>query len=223
MARWLLLPPAFLLLGPVAIAEVGEPRRDQVPLADLIEIVILEHQLLAVDATSGDIGVELLLGENVLWRATRGRVGVVLTDERLLAVATGSSTWSELRYLRGERPPAGAALGDRVALVTTDQRAIGFDANSGRLTEYRLGPQEVLRDFRVAANVGVVVTDRLVLGLSADTGGFFPRKLQLKEKIRSLDMRANVGLVRTDRRLLTFRGPTGSWSARRLDLVDEGG
>jgi hypothetical protein len=221
--RLRLLLPVLFLVGRAATAQVGEPARDEVPLEDLLEIVVLSHELVAIDATAGDINLELHLGEKVQWKGTRGRVGIALTGERMLAVSTGSSTWAELRYLNSERPPTGASLGDRVALITTNQRAIGFVASTGRLAEYRLGPQEVLRDSGVAANVGVVITNRLALGLSSEAGGFFTSKLQLKEKIRSLEMRANVGMIRTDRRLLTFRGPSGTWSERRLDLVDQGG
>jgi hypothetical protein len=222
MRRLLGLLLSLLVGAGSAAAQVVEPFRDEVPLADLLEIVILEHQLLAIDATAGDSSVELHLGERVHWKGTRGRVGLVLTDERVLAVATGSPAWRELRLLRGERLPAGAALGDRVALVLTSQRAIGFDAGAGRLAEYRLGPQESLRSSRVAENVGVVVTDRKALGLSSEAGGFFESTLQVREKIQGLDVRANLAMLRTDRRILTFRGPTGSWSERRLDLVDRG-
>ena len=44
-------------------------------------------------------------------------------------------------------------LGDRVALVLTSRRAIGFDGGSGNLVEYRLGPRERLLTNRVGENV----------------------------------------------------------------------
>ena len=221
MGRRMGLLLVLVIAWPVS-AQIDEPFRDEVPLADLLEIVILERQLLAVDATGGDVATELHLGERVHWKGTRGRVGVVLTDERVLAIGTGQAAWRALRLLRGESPPDRASLGDRVALVTTSQRAIGYDAVSGRLLEYRLGPREIQRASGVAENVAVVVTDRKALAISSEAGGFFESKLQLREKVRDLDLRANIAVLRTDRRILTFRGPSGSWSERRLDLVDSG-
>jgi hypothetical protein len=211
---------AACLLGAAlpASAQVP-PAPGEVPLADVLEIVQLEHELVALDAASGgQTTLALHLDETVLWLGSKGRVGVVLTDQRVLAVAVGSAAWQETRYRRSELPPASALLGDRVALVATAARAIGFDGGSGKLIEYDLGPNERLVDLRVAENVGLVVTDRVALGLSPNAGGFFESRLQPRERVARVDVRANLCTVTTDRRILIFRGPTASWSERRLDL-----
>ena len=63
-------------------------RADETPLEDVLELVHLERQILAIDALGGgETSVTLELGEQVLWSRSRGRVGVVLTDRRVLAVA----------------------------------------------------------------------------------------------------------------------------------------
>ena len=165
------------------------------------------------------MSVRLNLTERVLWSGSRGTVGVVITNERLLAVTTGSAAWQEERYQRGEAPPADALLGDRVALATTPRRVIGF-LGTGNLVEYRLGPRESLRSVRVGENVGVVVTDRKAVGLSPSTGRFTETKLQLHERIESVDTRSTLATVTTNRRLLVFRAPTGAWSERRRELND---
>ncbi len=206
---------AAILLGPV-LAHAQTPRRDQLPLGDLIEIVVQEEELLAIDAAGGGTSVvRRQLNEEVVWVGTRGLVGVVVTDRRVLAVATGSSRWQEAPYERGERPPAGAALGDRVALVTLRQRVLGFLGTTNRFAEVRLGPNEDLDAVQVGANVAVVVTDRHAYGLSPDAGGFFPIRLQLREKLASVSARSNLVTVETDQRVLVFRGPTGTWAERR--------
>ena len=76
-----------------------------------------------------------------------------------------------------------ALLGDRVALIVTTQRALGFDGGSANLVEYRLGPQESLLAMRADANVAVVITDRNLLGLSPFTGGFFSTDFHLRERL----------------------------------------
>ena len=189
--------------------------RDQVPLGDLIEIAVLDDELVAFDAEGGGTSiVRKRLGERILWVATRGLLGVVITDERVLAIATRGS-WQEVDYERNESPPAGAHLGDRVALVMMRQRALGFLGSVNRFVESRFGPQEDLRALRVGANVAVVVTDREALGLSPDAGGFFPIRLHLKEQIEDVVARSNLATVNTNRRILVFRSPTGTWADKR--------
>ena len=90
-------------------------------------------------------------------------------------IRVGSTIRSSIHSARaGESaPPPPPLLGDRVALVVTEQRVLGFDGGSRNLVERRLGPREQVLRTEVAANVAVVVTDRRALGLSPFAGGFF--------------------------------------------------
>lgn len=194
---------------------------DETPVEDVLEIVALEGRLLAIDARGGgQTSVLLEIGERVVWSRSRGKVGVALTDRRILAVTTGSASWQETRYRRTETHPKLALLGDRVALVHTSERVLGFTSVGGNLIEYQLGPNESLVDLRTGANVAAFLTSRQALGLSAKLGGFFPADLQLQERIIEFTPRANLVTVRTSRRLLIFRAPTGSWEERKLELRD---
>jgi hypothetical protein len=189
------------------------------PLADALEIVVLDHKLLAIAAERGGQRVQPLeLGERVLWHKARGRVGVVLTNRRILAVASRSGSWQDARYRSTETPPRAASLGDRVALILTNQRVLGFDGGSGNLIEQTLGPRESILSTGVGENVVVVATDRRALGLSPFNGGFFEAKLHLGERLESVSALANHATIATSRRLLTFRASSGTWEERRLDL-----
>jgi hypothetical protein len=206
-------------LASAAPAQMLAPSRDEVPLTDLLEILVLERELVAVDAASGgETAVMLHLGEQVVWSGARGRVGVVLTDQRALAVSVDSAAWQEKRYQRAERPPEAAMLGDRVALVVTSKRALAFNAGGAGLLEHRFGTGEKLLSSRVGENVGVVVTNRKALGFSPSAGGFFESRLQPRERLGSVEARSNLVTVSTDRRVLIFRAPSGAWSERKLDL-----
>lgn len=218
LAFLLVLPLAAPFLCASAAAQTVF-RADETPLADLLEIVVLEREVMAIDAEGGGVTTaRLRLGEDVLWSTARGKVGLVATDQRILAASTGSSIWAELAYERGEVRPQGAILGDRVALLVTSNRAIGFNGRAGGLVDYRFGPREKLLATGIGENVAVVVTDRYALGLSPQTGGFHERAMQLKERLQSVDTRSNLATITTDRRILIFRGPTASWGERRLEL-----
>jgi hypothetical protein len=209
------LAASILLTAALASAQ----RADEVPLADLLEVLVLDRQLVAIDARGGgQRTTPLRLDERVSWRGARGKVGVALTDQRILAVAVGSGAWQEADRQRKEKLPTEALMGDRVALVVTSHRVIGFDGGSGNLVESRLGIRERVQASRTGENVAVVVTDRRALGLSPSVGGFFEAKLRLEERLESVEAGANLATVTTSRRVLIFRAPSGSWEERRRTL-----
>ena len=192
---------------------------EEVPLEDVLEIVVLKRKLLAIGARGGgQVELDLEIGERVLSTESRGRVGVALTDRRVLAVTDRSGSWQEERYLQTEKASTQVQLGDRVALITTSQRLLGFDGGSGNLIETRMGPHEKLLRTAVGSNVVVAVTDRRALGLSPSVGGFFPTPMRLGERIESVTAKADLVTVITSTRILIFRGPSGSWEERNLDL-----
>jgi hypothetical protein len=207
---------ALLLLAP------GAPRAEpsiEVPLADVLEVFVLDRDLVAVDARGGgQTTTPLRLQEQVAWIGSRGKVGVVLTDQRVLAVAAGSAAWQQADRQLEEVLPSSATLGDRVALVLTSRRAIGFDGGSGNLVESSLGLRERVLAWRTGENAAVVVTDRRALGLSPVVGGFFVRKLYLEERLETVTAGANLATVTTNRRVLIFRSPSGSWEERLRKL-----
>jgi hypothetical protein len=208
---------ALVCLG-LVLAGTADASEDAL-LAPLLDVIVLEREILAIDAEGGGETRERLeIGENVLFAKQRGKVGVAVTDRRILAVATRSGSWQEARYRRGETPPLDASLGDRVALLLTAQRAIGFDGGSGNLIEASIGPQEVATRTAVGQNVAVVVTNRRALGLSSERGGFFDTRLRVGEPVESISALAKTVTLQTDRRLLIFRGPSGSWEERRLPI-----
>jgi hypothetical protein len=212
MSLRILLPALFtgLLLGGQAGAELREP--GETPLADVLQLLVLERDVVAVDGLAGtELRERLELGEVVLSAESRGRVGVVLTDRRVLAVAVRSGSWQEARYRRGEAPPAGVFLGEQVALVVTSKRAIGFDGGSGNLVERSLGPRERVLAADASGAVGVIVTDRRALGVSPFVGGFFVTKLRVEETLDAVAATGNFATVRTSRRLLTFQAASGAW------------
>jgi hypothetical protein len=211
--RLLLL--SLLLQTPPALG--FEPPGER-PLADVLQLVVLRREVRALDASGGEIVAELERGEQIHWHAARGRVGVVLTDRRVLAVTSLSAAWQESRYRLRESPPSEALLGETVALVITASRAIGLDGGSGNLIEKSLGPGEIVLAVGIAENVGVVVTDRRALGISPFAGGFFEAHLPPGERYVRVEASANFASVHTSRRILNFRAPSGSWVESHIPL-----
>jgi len=212
-----LLKLSGLLLALIAATAPARAQNipGEVPLADVLEVLVVDRELLAIDAAGGGQTVaRLRLEETVLWKGARGKVGVIITDQRVLAVATQSGSWQEVDYGRTELRPKSALLGERVALAITSERVLGFNGGSGSLVEYRLGPREKIVAARAGENVGVVVTDRQALGLSPFLGGFFATPIGLKDQIESVSAESNIATLTGGRRILIFRATTGTWEER---------
>lgn len=202
-----------LLVLPAAAEHAGSP------LEDRLQLFVLPHSIVAIDARGGGQREEALeLGERVVLQRSDGRVAVALTDRRILAVAAGSAAFQQARFGRGETLVGEPRLGDRVALFVTNRRVVGFDGGSGNLVETRLGPREQVVGLAVANSVAIAATGRRALGLSPFRGGFFEVRLRLDEGGTALTANGEVATVATGERLLTFRAASGSWEERRLGL-----
>ena len=212
----------MLMISGAARGAEGGPGLNDVPLSQLLEVIVVDREILAFDARAGgQIRKELRLDERVLWHGTRGEVGVVLTDQRILAIGVGSKAWRVVELQLGEVSPQKAMLGDRVVLVVTERRAIGFGGKPFSLSVKPLGINEVVLARRVGENVAVVVTNRRAIGLSPLLAGFAEIDLWIRETVQSVNAAANLATLRSDRRVLIFRASTRSWEERRLDLPED--
>jgi hypothetical protein len=219
MERRLKIGGLLLAMAAISVPAGAQGVPGEVPLADVLEILVVDRDLLAIDAAGGgQTAARLRLQETVLWKGARGKVGVVITDQRILAVATQSGSWQQTDYGRTEQPPESALLGERIALALTSERVLGFNGGSGNLAEVRLGPREQVVAARAGENVGVVVTDRRALGLSPFLGGFFSVPLTLGDQVEDVTAESNLATLTFGRRVLIFRATTGSWEERLRDL-----
>lgn len=189
---------------------------DAGPIDDRVQWHVLEREILALDAAGGGAHrAPLGVGERVLETWVDGEVGVALTERRLIAVTARTGGVHEVRFLAGERVLAGPLLGDRVALVATTRRALGFDGGSGNWLEASLGPRERVVATAVANHVAALATERRVLGLSPLRGGFFEAPLALDDAPLALRATGDLATLRTRTRLLVFRAGATGWSERR--------
>jgi hypothetical protein len=211
------LGAALVLPGPPAIGQVL--RAPEAELEDVIEIALVGRDLLAYDLLgSGSPSMRLEIGEEVAWMHASGRIGVVVTDRRLLAVTNASGIWHEERLRVHESRPDRALLGKRVALVVTDKRLLGFDSGSATWLDIDIGPNERVREARVGAQTGLVLTDRTAYGLSPHAGGFFATPMSVQERVESVRVGANMATISTSRRVLVFRAPSGTWTEDRRKI-----
>jgi hypothetical protein len=203
--------------GPnVHIFTTPSPFFDLRPIEDQLEIVQRDEHLLAVDAWSGAVAeIELGIDEEVLWSQVRGRIGLVVTNRRMLATVPADD-WNERLFEVSESQPVRIVVGDRVALVATDRRVLTFEGLSGTWSETALGPRERVLSAAAGTNVAVAVTRTRVLGVAAASGGVFEAELGIREEAEQVRVHGSFATVETKLRLLTFRAPSGTWVSTDL-------
>jgi len=209
---------AGLLAAPV-------PARAQIPLypdeVERLDVITIQQDgrnLYAINAlTANRTRIRLDVDEVVLFNQSRGRVGVVLTDRRALGVTVGSN-FHQARYRIAERAPDFAVVSDRVALVATAQRALGFVGAASGWIQEELMPGENVEVIRAGAAVGIATTNRRALGLAPEVGRFSSLAFRLRESLASIDAADTLATLRTDQRILVYSGPRASWTFRALDL-----
>ncbi len=216
--RWMIRTACVVLVSLAASSSAIGDAFDERATLDVLQIQLIGRDLHAIDARGGNLIERLEIGESIRWQGSRGLVGMVLTDRRVLAASARSARWQSERYLRTETPPADALLGERIAVWLSSKRALVLDGQQGTLSSESLGPLERIVATRLGANVGVVVTNRRALGTAPRLGGFVGIHLTPNEGPAEVTVTGNVATVLTRRRLLTFRGPVGSWGERRRKI-----
>jgi hypothetical protein len=181
---------------------------------DVISIQQDGRDLLAFNSVAGtQARVRLDVDEYVLFNESRGRVGIVLTDRRALGIGAGGN-FQEARYRISERAPDFAVVSERVALVATSRRALGFVGRTGGWIEESFTPGENVEAIRAGAAVGIAATNRRVLGLAPDVGRFASLTLRLRESLEAIDAQDTLATLQTDQRILVFSGPRAVWTER---------
>ncbi|MFI5314823.1 MAG: hypothetical protein ACHQ6T_03925 [Myxococcota bacterium] len=176
----------------------------------------VDRHLIAVAGVGfAAIETDLELGETVVALDSRGFVGVIATNHRLLGVGARSSQFAELRYRIAEKPVDANAVHvlDRVALVELHTRLVGFSAELGGWFELGLGPGEYPRRIDGEGGIAAMVTPRRAIAFSSRSSGFVEESLGPEEDVEGTTFSdASVTLI-LPHKILIFRAGDNRWSS----------
>lgn len=208
----------FFALMLTALAGVGvcideddayfEPEKD-----DFLQIQIVDGRVLALRNKKPSAPVALDFGEEVLMTEEEGRMGAVVTDERLLAVSTASGDWQSEPLEFGEAEAAELMVGENVVLLLTNERILGFGGAENRFAAFDLALYDRPVAYDVGKNIGVVVLPDRAVGFSAATGRFSEIEFFV-DSFDFLEVAATLALVHTDDSIHIYHASTGTWSTR---------
>ncbi len=197
-------PPGFDIHG-----------RDGGAVEDVIDIHAVDGEVVAV--RKGRVLRRQGLGvrEEVLWIGSKGHVGAVLTDRRLLVISGNSPNWQDRDFLLDEAAEdmeANIMISNFLILAVTHRRIIFFDglSNSWVVKDIPLHDrvEKILIDHYVAA----VITEKCSYGVAARRNRFVEQRFGSDEKVESTRTRPHSVTIYTNRNLLVFRSRTPFWS-----------
>jgi hypothetical protein len=113
----------------------------------------------------------------------------------------------------------GVEIEDRLDVLRVDRRLLAISADSGRILEMKLRPDERLVLLESQGVVGVAVTNDRLLGATTESSGWQEVRLRLRERKSPVE-RVYVGdrlaLVPLERRLLALTAGAGTWTELEL-------
>jgi hypothetical protein len=189
-------------------------------IENLIDIVTANGKVIAIIRGTRVKPVDLLRREKVLWTEARGNLGAFLTDSRFFVISTTSPDWRILRLKLDESADKSiAVVSPYVAVLITENRAIGFNGSYNRFIEIRLPLKDELLTVKSGDYVAVVITTSRVYGLAANSSSFIEARLRVTETVEEVKVSSSKVIVRTSDRLLSFVVNSSTWREYRLDLI----
>ncbi len=185
-------------------------------IEDLIDLIETDSKIIAVIEGRKSISFDLRSEEKVVWNGSRGDLGAILTNIHFSVISVTSNAWRSLQLNLSESEKGSASLSPYLALLVTEDRAIGYDAASNRFIETQLSTHDELIAAKVDKYVAVVVTSKRAYGLASEASSFSEVRLRNRETIESVKVTASKATVRTSDRVLTFEVTGNRWNEHRF-------
>ncbi len=184
---------------------------------DLVDILEVDDKIYAILSSGKKFSFDLRRTESVQWLDARGYLAAFLTNLRFVVISYKSDDWQIAPLKLSESSNNVPGLSPTLALLTTNSRAIAFNAISNRFVEKEF----LLRDELLAAEIGeqiaIVVTSSRAYGVGSGSSGFAQVHLKLNETIEDIKISTHRGTIRTPDRLLTFLGRNSTWLIHKLN------
>lgn len=181
---------------------------------EYLQLQINENRILAFSGKKPPVSVDLDVGEEVRSHEEEGYVGAVLTNRRFLAISSLSGEWLSEPLLLGEENIGDITVGEKVAMLVTERRVVGFTYRRDRFVKYQIPVGDLVIAKDAGENYGVVVMSDRAAGLSSETGDFNEIIFDIDETFRSLETATTFATIDTDLNIYSYRGSSGTWSTR---------
>lgn len=182
-------------------------------IEDLIDIFESNDKIVGIIDGRKTESLDLRGYEEVMWKGSDGHLGAFLTNKRFFVLSSSSNAWHVLDLRSDESEQATAFISPYIALLVTGDRAIAFDATSGRFVQVNLPIHDTLIDAGASNHVAVVITSGRAFGLAAGRSAFSETDIRIREIVDGMKITSSKAIVRTSDRLLIFSAKGAGWTA----------
>ncbi len=189
--------------------------RDGGVVEDVIDIHAVDGDVVAV--RKGRVLSRQGLGvrEEVLWIGSKGHVGAVLTNRRLLVISASSANWQNMDFRLDEAAEdleSHIMISNFLVLAVTHRRIIFFDGLSNAWAVKNIPLHDRIEKILIDHYVAAVITEKRAYGVAARRGRFVEQRFGSDEKVESTRTRPHSVTIYTNRNLFVFRSRTPFWS-----------
>lgn len=184
---------------------------------DLVDITKSNGKIFGFVSSGASFSLSLKGRERIQWSDSKGLLGAFLTNFRFFVISDTSNAWQVFSLKLNEAEGSAASLSATVALLVTDDRAIGFDGKLNRFVETQIP----IRDDVIAAETGdhiaLVVTSSRVFGMASGFSSFAQVHFKLGETVESVKVTSTKATITTQDRLLIFLARSSLWKKIKLN------
>jgi hypothetical protein len=200
----------------VSLAANGARAELQFQPEDQVSLTQVDRHLIAVVGVGfAAVETDLELGETVLALRSRGFIGVIATNRRLLGIHSRATNFAELRYRIAEKPvePDAIHVLDRLAVAELHTRLVAFSPEVGSWIALGLGPGEHPTKIEADGSIAAVVTPRRAIAFSARSEGFVEEPLSPEEDVEGASISDTSVTLVLPHKILIFRAGDRRWSS----------
>lgn len=190
---------------------------------DIIKVEVIGNEIVGLNTLTNVRVVEKLKeGEIVTSALSKGKVGAVLTDRRLLGFNATNNLWSSFETFFSKAVfPDEIKVSSNMAVAIAKRRVYAYTFTSNEWMFELMYFQEQPLSSEINDNLIFVITSDRLLAFSFHKQRWFPQTIHARESITHTAIGENFVTVATenklyDNRILTFDAKNGAWTEERL-------
>ncbi len=193
-----------------------------------INVEVIGNEIIGLNTLTNVRVVEKLKeGESVTAALSKGKIGAVLTDRRLLGFNAITNTWTSFEtFFNKDVFPNEIKVSSNMALAIAKRRVYAYTSASNEWKFELISFTEQTLSCDISDNLIFVRTSDRLLTFPLHKHKWFPQNLYAGEEIKDVAMGENFvtvtidNMMSTDKRILTFNAKDGKWTEERLKPGD---
>ncbi|MBI2559627.1 MAG: hypothetical protein HYW14_00630 [Planctomycetes bacterium] len=184
---------------------------------DIIKIEVTGDEITGLNTLTNVRVVEKLKeGESVTSAVSKGKVGAVLTNRKLLGFNATNNAWTSFEtFFNKDVFPNEIKVSSNMAVAIAKRRVYAYTATSIKWNFELVSFLEQILSSDISDNLIFVRTNARLLAFSFQKQTWLPQNLYAGETIKDIATGGNFATVTTNNRILTFDAKDDGWTEEK--------